>query len=109
MPLERYALGTPDSSESFCGWMEFNTPQIASIRGGSSMKLLIFARLNDPGWYFDPRFANEQEAWQAVRAGFVKAFDLAAEERFAEIGSIDAISSALSLVTKSVYTYFPTA
>ena len=107
MPLERYALGTPNSSESFCRWMEFNSPQIASIRGGSSMKLLIFKRRNDPGWYFDPRFANEQEAWQAVRAGFVKAFDLAAEGRFAEIGSIDAISSALSLVTKSVYTYFP--
>lgn len=107
MPLERYALGTPNSAESFCRWMEFRTQQIASIRGGNAMKLLIYKRLNEPGWYFDPRFADEEDAWQAVRAGFVRAFGLAAEGRFAEIGSIDAISSAFSLVTKSVYTYFP--
>ena len=107
MPLERYALGTPESAESFCRWMEFNTQQIASIRGGSAMKLLIFKRLDQPGWYFDSRFANEQEAWQAVRAGFVRAFGLAAEGRFAEISSIDSIAFAPSLVTKSVYTYFP--
>ena len=107
MPLERYALGTAQSADSFCHWMEFQTLAIASIRGGSALKLLIYKRANEPGWYFDPRYEDEHKAWQAVRAGFVRAFELAAAGRFMEIGSIDAIASGPSLVTKTVYVYFP--
>lgn len=107
LPLERYALGTSDSADSFCRWMEYRTPTLASIGGGSARKHLIYKRLNEPGWYFDARFANEREAWDAVRAGFVRAFDLAAQGRFLEIGAIEAIGSAFALVTKTIYVYFP--
>ena len=34
MPLEKYALGLPQSSESFFRWIEFNSPHLGSMRGG---------------------------------------------------------------------------
>src|SRR3954465_7940787 len=51
MSLEDYALGTPNSSNSFCRWMEFQTPNIASIKGGSALKHMIFRRASGE-WYF---------------------------------------------------------
>jgi hypothetical protein len=108
MPIERYALGTNVSAESFCRWMEFNTPNLASIKGGSALKHLIFKR-KGPGddWYFEKKYRSLDEAWDSVRAGFVEAFRLAGEGRFDEIGNLDAISNAYSLSTKATYCYFP--
>src|SRR5262245_9304440 len=52
MALDRYALGQPNWKNSFSYWLEFQTQHIASIRGGSSMKHLIFWR-NRGEWYFE--------------------------------------------------------
>ena len=41
MPLERYALGLPESADGFCRWMEFNTHDLPSIKGGNALKHLI--------------------------------------------------------------------
>ncbi|HPH97272.1 MAG TPA: hypothetical protein PKW33_11765 [Anaerolineaceae bacterium] len=35
MPLEKYALGLPQSSDSYCGWLEFKSLHKGSIRGGT--------------------------------------------------------------------------
>ena len=106
MPLERYALGTPQSADSFCRWMEFATPHLASIKGGSALKHMIFRRANGD-WYFERKYSSVEEAWQSVRAGFVEAFRLAGQGRFDEIGQLSAINGAISLSTKAVYCYFP--
>jgi len=106
LPLDRYALGAPNWKESFSYWLEFKTPNIASIKGGSSLKHMIFWR-NRGEWYFERKYSSVEEAWENVRGGFAEAFRLAAEGRFEEIGQITAISNAISVSTKSVYCYYP--
>jgi 5-methylcytosine-specific restriction protein B len=106
MPLERYALGIPGSTDGFCKWMEFNTPHLPSIKGGNAMKHMIFRR-SSGDWYFERKYTSVEEAWSSVRAGFVDAFRLAGERRFEEIGQLTAINAAISLSTKAVYCFFP--
>jgi 5-methylcytosine-specific restriction enzyme B len=106
LPLERYALGTPDSIDSFCRWMEFRTPNLASIKGGSALKHLIFRRA-DGTWYFEKKYSSVDEAWTEVRAGFVEAFRLAAAGRFDDIAQVAGIKNAIALSTKAVFCYFP--
>ncbi|HSU85484.1 MAG TPA: hypothetical protein VLI42_02005, partial [Chthoniobacterales bacterium] len=78
LPLERFALGQPDSEETFSRWLEFRTQHVGSMAGGSARKLVIYKHKNKPGWYFDrSRYADEQEAWKAFRAGMVEAFEKA--------------------------------
>src|SRR5687767_2963859 len=67
LPLERYALGQENSEDTFCRWMEFRTTHMGSIKGGSSRKHIIFKRKDKPGWYFDPEYKDEQDAWAHVR------------------------------------------
>ena len=106
LPLDRYALGTPTSIDSFCRWMEFRTPNLASIKGGSALKHLIFQRA-DGSWYFEKKYASVEEAWTEVRAGFVEAFRLASSGQFEEIGQVAGIKNAVALSTKAVFCYFP--
>lgn len=106
MMVEQYALGTPASADSFCRWMEFQTPNIASIRGGSALKHLIYRR-KDGTWYFEKKYTSVEEAWETVRAGFVEALRLASQGRFEEVGHLNAINAAIALSTKTVYCYYP--
>ncbi len=50
LAVERYALGTERSAESYCYAMEFGSPHLGSISGGSSRKLLIFKRRGTGEW-----------------------------------------------------------
>jgi 5-methylcytosine-specific restriction protein B len=106
MALERYAVGTEQSRDSFGYWMEFHAPQFVSIAGGSARKHLIYKR-STGGWFFYPPYKDEHDAWEAVRAGFVKAFELAQADDILSIGDIQAIAFGPALVTKAVFTYFP--
>jgi 5-methylcytosine-specific restriction protein B len=84
MTLEHYALGQPDQPDSFCRWMEFVTSTIGSIRGGSARKHLIYFQASTAEWWFDHKlYSNVEQAWEAVRSGFVRAIE------FAESGAWD--------------------
>jgi len=107
MPIERYALGQAKSDETFCRWMEFKSMNVAGMRGGSSMKHLLFKRKNKPGWYFDRTHRTVDNAWAAIRSGFVKAFESASKGNWDEIDQIDAIYAAPALRSKAMYVYFP--
>src|SRR5581483_2915805 len=107
LPLERYAVGV-GGAETFCTLLEFRSQLLGSIKGGSSRKLLIYKHKNKPGWYFDTdTYASEVEAWQDIRNGFVDAFALASESRFAEIDQIPSLRGAGSLKSKASFVYFP--
>src|SRR3954454_4360482 len=54
MALERYALGHSGYKSSFCHRLEFASPELGSISGGSSRKLIIYHRADGSDWYFDP-------------------------------------------------------
>lgn len=107
MPLERYALGTSSSKDSFCYRMEFGTPDLCSMKGGHAGKHLIYWRRGDDSWYFGPGYDNEQDAWDGVRAGFVEAFGHAAEGRLTDIDTVAALRSGPALTAKAISVYFP--
>lgn len=108
LTLERYALGQEDSEDAFCRWMEFKTQQLGSMRGGAASKHLIYKRKHAPGWYYDESsFGSVEEAWQAVRAGFVKALECAESGDWDEIDQIEAIYAGPALRLKTLHLYFP--
>ncbi len=108
MPLEKYALGQENSENTFCRWIEFNTQHLGSIRGGSANKLIIYKHKNKPGWYYDASaYKNEQDAWQAVRDSFVKAFELAEAGDYNSIDDLPPLRSGPSLRVKVLHLYFP--
>jgi len=107
MPLENYAVGQEKSDDTFCRWMEFKTRHLGSIRGGSARKLIIYKHKGKPGWYHDPAYRNEQEAWQAVRGAFVKAFELAKAGDFNRIDELEPLRGGPALRLKVLHLYFP--
>ncbi|TDE36435.1 AAA family ATPase [Actinomadura sp. 6K520] len=107
MPLDRYALGTPDSKTSFCYRMEFGTPELGSLGGRHSGKHLIYWRKAEGSWYFGSAYEDERDAWQHVRDGFLTAFRYAAEGRVTEIDTIDALRAGSALTAKAISCYSP--
>ncbi len=107
MLLEEYAEGQADRPESFCRWIERQTDQMGSIRGGSARKLIIYKHADGDDWHFPSDYADVQEAWRAVRAGFMEALEFADAGRWEEINRIDALLSGPALVTKMLWAYFP--
>jgi 5-methylcytosine-specific restriction protein B len=105
MRVEDYALGV-GNPETFCRWMEFKTQDCGGIGGGSAKKHLIFRRASGE-WYFQKKYASLDNAWTAVRDGFVRAFDLAASDKVLDIEGVEPLSQAPSLSGKAVYMYFP--
>jgi 5-methylcytosine-specific restriction protein B len=107
MPLERYAVGQADAHDTFCRRIEFQTPNLGSIKGGSARKLLIYKHRDEPGWYFRDGYRDEQEAWKAVRGAFAQAFELAAQSRFPDIDAIEPLRGGPALRVKATFVYFP--
>jgi 5-methylcytosine-specific restriction enzyme B len=108
MPLERYAIGQQDSSQTLGRWIEFATPDIGSIKGGSAHKHIIYKHGAKPGWHYDEAsYPSVEAAWEAVRSAFVRAFALADEGRWDEIDAIPELRSGPALLTKTLQAYFP--
>lgn len=107
LPLESYALGQQAPGGTVCWWMEWKTKPIASMSGGAAGKHLIFLRKKDQTWRYPPEYGSVEEAWSAVRSGFVEAFALAEAGQFDEIDDIKAIRGAQALRTKLMFVYFP--
>jgi len=108
MTLEEYAIGQPGQRDTFGYWMEWGSATFASMKGGSARKHIIFRRSRGGGWFFDDKtFSTVEEAWEAVRAGFVEAFRKAQEGDWDTIDDIPAISSGSALRAKALHVYFP--
>jgi 5-methylcytosine-specific restriction protein B len=107
MPLERYALGQKDSEDTFSRWMEFRTQHLGSMRGGSARKHIIYKHKDKPGWYFDPEYKDEQEAWLKVREAFVQAFNNASVDDWNAIDDLTPLAGGPALCLKALHLYFP--
>jgi 5-methylcytosine-specific restriction protein B len=107
MTLEEYAQGQDGRPENFCRWIERQTDQMGSIRGGSARKLVIYKHRDKPGWYFPPGYTDESAAWEAVREGFIRAFAYADEGRWDEIEELEPLNRGAALLTKALWVYFP--
>ncbi len=106
MTLERYALGQPDQEDTYCRWLEFISKNLGSIRGGSASKHIIFKH-NSGEWSFPAPYSNVEEAWLALRAAFVKVFELAKANDYDEIDKVEPLQNGPALRTKSLSIYFP--
>jgi 5-methylcytosine-specific restriction enzyme B len=107
LSLERYALGMDEPTNTYCWWLEFGSPHLGSIKGGSAAKLLIYKHKTKPGWYFQGEYEDEQQAWQAVRAAFLHAFQLAQAGEWEQIDEIQPLMGARALRLKTLHIYFP--
>src|SRR5688572_2510986 len=56
MPLERYALGQADQEDTYSQWLEYKSIPLGSMKGGSSVKHIIYKHKDTPGWYFPTAF-----------------------------------------------------
>src|ERR1035437_3668277 len=107
MPLSRYALGQGNKQESFCWWLEFGTPHVGSIKGGSARKHIIYKQGDDEWWFDRQTYKTEQEAWEAVRANFMDAFAKAQKGQWDAVDQLEQIGWGPALRTKTLYCYFP--
>ena len=106
MSLDQYALGQANSKESYSWWLEWGSAEYGGIGGGSSAKHLIYKRVGKEGWYFG-KYPDEQTAWEAIRAGFLQAFELAQAERWGEIDAIEPLLGGRMVRMKTLAIYFP--
>ena len=107
MRLKDYALGQPESEDTYCRWMEFRSQYVGSIRGGSARKLIIYKRKQESGWWFPKHFSNEGEAWESLRGEFVQAFDLAGRGEWQRIDELETLNWGPAIKLKSLHVYFP--
>lgn len=107
MPIEKYALGQSGSENTFCAWLEYKSPHLGSIAGGSAKKLLIYKRRTGDGWFFDPSYTSIEQAWQKIRGAFVKAFKQAEVGEWAAIDLQKPILAGPALRVKTLHIYFP--
>lgn len=111
LPLERYALGQgapPESGPTYCQLMEFGTPYLGSIKGGSAAKHIMYHH-NSGEWRLAAplRGMEPQDAWAELRGQFVRAFDAVGAEDFEALDDLEVLRYGPTLVTKSLATYFP--
>lgn len=111
LPLERYALGQPapaGSEPTYCRLLEFLTPNLGSIKGGSAAKHIMY-RHNSGEWRLAAalRGMEPQDAWRHLREQFAQAFDAVVAGDFEALDDLEALRFGPALVTKSLATYFP--
>ncbi|MCF1510501.1 AAA family ATPase [Streptomyces glomeratus] len=111
LPLERYALGQPapaGSEPTYCRLLEFLTPNLGSIKGGSAAKHIMY-RHNSGEWRLAAALhgMEPQDAWRHLREQFAQAFDAVAAGDFEALDDLEALRFGPALVTKSLATYFP--
>ncbi|UXY31079.1 McrB family protein [Streptomyces sp. HUAS TT20] len=111
LPLERYALGQAapaGSGPTYCRLLEFLTPNLGSIRGGSAAKHIMYHHVSGEWRLAAPlRGMDAQDAWADLRGQFVTAFDSVAAGDFDAVDDLELLRFGPTLVTKSLSTYFP--
>jgi hypothetical protein len=108
MSLQEYALGQSEHPDSFCRWMEFRAVDLGSIKGGSARKHHIYFQLKAEEWWYETdRYSSVEEAWEAVRGGFLNALALAEDRDWERIDAIPALRGGPALLTKTLHLYFP--
>lgn len=108
MRLEDYALGQKDNPDNFCRWMEFRATDLGSIKGGSARKHHIYRESKSGEWWFERnRYSSVEEAWVAVREGFLEAFGAAELGDWERVDGIPALRGGPALLAKTLHLYFP--
>lgn len=106
MTLEQYALGQPQSKQSYSYALEWGTPTLGSIKGGSAKKHRIF--LHKTGnWVYPKGFASVDEAWAALHASFLELLAAGDEGRWKDTSAVPQLLTVNTVRLKTLYLYFP--
>ena len=106
LTLDEFALNTPDYRNSYSYFLEWGTPDLGSISGGSAAKHVIFKR-NTGEWAYPSGYGNVESAWETLRSAFVKMFELARKEDWTSTSELDILRGAKVVRLKSLFMYFP--
>lgn len=108
LPLEHYALGTGVDPVPYCAMLEYRTPYLGSIRGGSARKHIIYRQNTGEWWLAGPLSDFEpHEAWERLRHEFVAAIEAAQAGRLDDLDRFALLRSGQALVTKTFAVYAP--
>ncbi|MGC9467941.1 MAG: McrB family protein [Anaerolineae bacterium] len=112
MTLEEYALGHEDSKDSFCYWLEWETDELGSIRGGSSAKFGVWWSKAQRQWRWNKGLEAEtaEEAWHKIRDGLVKMVQTVEAGDFGKLDEVGARAlgpNRYSLRSKPLCLYCP--
>ncbi len=108
LPLEQYALGVDRTRSTFCWLMEFGTPHLGSMGGGSAKKHIMYRQQSGEWWMASSlQHLAPGQAWEKLRDEFGEAFNALRERRFEALGDLGTLRHGQSLVTKALAGYFP--
>ncbi|MDS1116638.1 AAA family ATPase [Gordonia westfalica] len=103
--LADYALNAGNTRNNYSYFLEWGTPELGSIAGGSAHKHVIFRRTTGE-WAYPSGYANVEEAWAALHSGFNQMFELAQQGDWTSTSEIDILRGAKVVRLKSLYLYF---
>lgn len=108
LPLERYALGSVDEPVPYCVMLEYRTPYLGSIKGGSARKHIIY-RPNVGGWWVAGPLddLDPHQAWERLRHEFVQAITAAVAGDVDDFERFPLLRWGPALVTKTLAIYAP--
>lgn len=93
LKLDDYALNSPDYRNSYSYFLEWGTPDLGSMSGGSAQKHVIFKR-NTGEWSYPSGYGHVESAWDALRSAFVKMFELAQQGDWTSTSELDILRGA---------------
>ncbi|MVU82298.1 AAA domain-containing protein [Nocardia sp. ET3-3] len=110
LPLSRYALGLGADGDdvTYCRLLEFNTPALGSISGGSAIKHMIY-RHNSGEWRLaaNLRGMDVEDAWVRLRGEFAAALEAVGRGDFSVLDDLPVLQSGQALATKTLSVYYP--
>lgn len=104
LTLDEYALG---KGKGACWWLEFGTEKLGRIGGATAFKHVVFFDSKVNQWRYNKKYTSEDEAFQAVKAGLIRLFELADQDRFAEMEMVEPFQGQNLTRGKWLYIYFP--
>lgn len=105
MSLADYALNAGKTRNNYSYFLEWGTPELGSIAGGSAHKHVLFRRTTGE-WAYPSGYASVEEAWAALHNGFTQMFELAERGDWTSTSEIDILRGAKVVRLKSLYLYF---
>ncbi|MCK8825246.1 McrB family protein [Fuchsiella alkaliacetigena] len=107
LSIEQYALGLENKEESLSWWIEYNTNELGSIKGGNAGKHKVYFSPKYNKWIYPEEFSDQNEAWQQLRQ---EIYDFLIKFKNGEYQPVDdskIISGMKAARSKLLYMYFP--
>ena len=93
-------------AESFTSWLEHRSKHICALPARHAGIHLIYKEGGEH-WRFPKGYKDVQEAWAAIRAGYVQAYELCEAGDYAAIDKLEVFKPGRLTLHKAVHVYAP--